>query len=191
MPGRKPCEPGCTCGHHNRLGLSPEGRRERKRAQDLEKVKRYQARNPEKVSEYQRSYQKAHPEIYRGGGDSQRRYMFGIEPEQLAEMWEAQQGCCYMCREPLDMEAKRGFVIDHDRSHCRGRRSCGDCILGLACDACNVGCGRFGDDPDRMERAAAARRAAMASAAERIDAKPVQAELPINVAPLKRRKDVG
>lgn len=114
------------------------------------------------------------------------RQTFGVEPERITAMWDEQGGCCYMCGEPLDMEAKRGFVVDHDRSHCRGRRSCGECILGLACDSCNVGCGRFGDDPDRMERAAAARRAAMAEARERINGKPVQGELPLNVVSIDR-----
>lgn len=68
-------------------------------------------------------------------------------------MAEAQMGCCYLCGEPLPVEPRKVHV-DHDHSCCRGSRSCGTCIRGLACEACNTGVGMFGDDPDRMRRVA-------------------------------------
>ena len=37
---------------------------------------------------------------------------------------------------------------------CRGERSCGTCIRGLACQRCNYGISQFGDDPERMRRVA-------------------------------------
>lgn len=69
-------------------------------------------------------------------------------------MAEEQQGCCYLCNEPLDMEAYRAVHVDHDHSCCRGQKSCGTCIRGLACQKCNQGIGQFGDDPERMRRVA-------------------------------------
>jgi hypothetical protein len=44
--------------------------------------------------------------------------------------------------------------IDHDHSCCRGKKSCGTCVRGLACGDCNTGVGLFGDDPERMRRVA-------------------------------------
>ena len=66
-------------------------------------------------------------------------------------MFAAQAGCCYLCGEPLEGRATH---IDHDRSCCRGNKSCGTCIRGLACQLCNQGVGQFRDDPDRMRRVA-------------------------------------
>jgi hypothetical protein len=167
------CPEGCGCGRHAAR---------KTREEKLETQRAWRKAHPEYVREKNRAWNEANRarvQEYRkkNGRAFHVRHTFGVELTEVADRWEAQQGLCYMCGEPLDWEAKRGFVIDHDRSHCRGKKSCGDCILGLACDACNVGCGRFGDDPDRMERAAAARRDAMAMAAARIGAKPAQGEL--------------
>jgi hypothetical protein len=80
--------------------------------------------------------------------------MYGLSPERVAQMTAEQDGCCYLCGEPLDFEKKHGFTIDHDHSCCRGQRSCGTCVRGITCGKCNAGVGHFGDDPDRMRRVA-------------------------------------
>ncbi len=69
-------------------------------------------------------------------------------------MATAQDGLCFLCNEPLDFETPRRVHIDHDKTCCRGRRSCGTCVRGLACNKCNAGIGHFGDDADRMRRVA-------------------------------------
>jgi hypothetical protein len=35
--------------------------------------------------------------------------------------------------------------VDHDHNHCKGDRSCGDCVRGLLCADCNRGLGSFHD----------------------------------------------
>jgi Recombination endonuclease VII len=108
-----------------------------------------------------------------------------MTPEQWDEMVAAQEGACYLCDEPLDLEAPGKVHVDHDHACCRGERTCGRCIRGLACDLCNRGIGAFGDDPDRMERVAAKLRAASAAADRRsADGQ----ELPLNVARLRRKE---
>lgn len=78
------------------------------------------------------------------------KHRFGITLEQWGELLVAQGGCCYLCTEPLDVDSRTGVHVDHDHACCRGKRSCGTCIRGLACQKCNQGIGQFGDNPDRM-----------------------------------------
>jgi hypothetical protein len=79
---------------------------------------------------------------------------YGLDRLGFAALAAAQNRCCYLCGEPLDLDQPRSIHVDHDHSCCRGTRSCGSCIRGLACDDCNRGIGMFGDDPERMRRVA-------------------------------------
>lgn len=64
----------------------------------------------------------------------------------------SQGGVCAVC---LRQAPDDYYVVDHDHSCCPARtRSCGQCIRGLLCDACNLGIGKLGDDPDVLARAA-------------------------------------
>lgn len=107
------------------------------------------ARNPDKVRERQRRYdakrkddpkrieQKKH--IARA---SSLRLKYGITQEQYDEMVRRQNGLCAICEHaPI----QKVLVVDHD--HKTG------VIRGLLCDACNVGLGRFGDDPKLLRAA--------------------------------------
>lgn len=82
------------------------------------------------------------------------QHRYRLTPERRAEMIAAQDGCCYLCGEPLDLANPRKVHIDHDHECCRGGRSCGTCIRGIACDPCNRGIGYFGSSPERMRRVA-------------------------------------
>lgn len=212
MP-KTPCQPGCTCGLHNRLGLSPEELKERKRAQSANRSRQYQAGVRSQVTP-KREGKPCSPECTckrhssaaweRGNrGASQRRWQqenpltpeqrrathlkhrFGLTLDDWAQMLADQHGCCYLCSEPLDTETPRAIHVDHDHSCCRGDKTCGNCIRGLACDPCNKGIGHFGDDPDRMERVAARLRAANTKIAARRESRD---ELPANVRRIKRQE---
>jgi hypothetical protein len=64
---------------------------------------------------------------------------YGITGEQAAEMLDAQDGLCAICRErPADH-------VDHD--HLTGR------VRGLLCFNCNGGLGQFRDDPELLRAA--------------------------------------
>ncbi len=41
--------------------------------------------------------------------------------------------------------------IDHDHACCPGSYSCGSCVRGLLCWACNVALGIVKDDPDVLK----------------------------------------
>lgn len=155
--------------------LSPEGLRERNQAWGRESTRKYKENHPERV----RKTQKA----------SRVKFLYGLSPEAYSGLIAGQDGCCYLCAEPLDLANPKNVHVDHDHSCCRGIRSCGRCVRGLACEACNRGIGAFGDDPERMMRVAGRLAAAIAKVEAARRAAPVQEELPINVAPLRRRKE--
>lgn len=70
-----------------------------------------------------------------------RNSKYRLTDTQYAAMVEAQAGCCAVCAQPSKL------VVDHD--HATGE------IRGLLCDPCNVGLGRYDDDPERLMAAAA------------------------------------
>lgn len=80
-----------------------------------------------------------------------RESRYNISPERQNEMLLAQGGICPICETPLTLATAH---VDHDQSCCSGRTSCGQCVRGFLCADCNIGLGRFGDDPKRLQRAA-------------------------------------
>lgn len=157
--GASPCPADCTCARHGKSRVIDWDNPEARRAYNRQKAAERYAADPEPAKEAARKWREANPgrrgRLRNEAADL--KYMYGITPRQWQEMFDAQAGCCYLCGEPLDTEAKSrgvGISIDHDHSCCRGRRSCGSCIRGLACMPCNAGIGNFGDDPGRMRRVA-------------------------------------
>jgi hypothetical protein len=58
-----------------------------------------------------------------------------------------QGGACAICRSAAPGGQGR-FHVDHDHACCAGRSTCGKCVRGLLCSACNAGIGLFQDDTD-------------------------------------------
>jgi len=52
----------------------------------------------------------------------------------------SQHGRCAVCGDPLPAEAA---LVDHDHSCCSGQKTCGKCVRGLVCSACNLGLGNL------------------------------------------------
>jgi hypothetical protein len=74
---------------------------------------------------------------------------YGIDEARFDQILEAQNGCCPICRRVPDVA-----VIDHDHSCCSGSKtSCGACVRGILCAACNAGLGFFRDDKESLTRA--------------------------------------
>jgi hypothetical protein len=76
---------------------------------------------------------------------------YRVTPEHYSALLEAQGGVCAVCELP-DATGK-DLAVDHDHGCCPVPRSCGNCVRGLLCSRCNLGIGRFGDDPDRVQAA--------------------------------------
>lgn len=60
---------------------------------------------------------------------------YGITGEQYRAIYEAQDRCCAICR--LAIGWRKRLAVDHDHTCCPGPKSCGKCVRGLLCSACN------------------------------------------------------
>jgi len=139
--------------------------------------KEYQDRNRDKLHRWQRAYRLRHPErdrerhrVYREANQEQARAWLlrrrhGMQPEDWAAMWTAQDGKCYLCSGELAAEKAH---IDHGHSCCGPNRSCPVCRCGLACEQCNRAIGLVRDDPARLRRMADALEAANRGVVERM-----------------------
>ena len=74
----------------------------------------------------------------------------GITPEDYDKMLAEQDGRCAICRTDKPRSG-RAFAVDHNHRTGKGR--------GLLCESCNRGIGYLGDDPARLDAAAAYLRA--------------------------------
>jgi hypothetical protein len=74
---------------------------------------------------------------------------YGITLDRFEEMVAEQDGKCFLCRRPPSGTTPSSSVLymDHDHTTGKPRRP--------LCHDCNTSLGRFGDDPDLMERGAA------------------------------------
>lgn len=70
-------------------------------------------------------------------------------PGVYAAALAKQGGACAICRASVPGGQGR-FHLDHDHACCAHRSTCGKCVRGLLCSACNAGIGLFQDDPDLL-----------------------------------------
>ncbi len=77
-----------------------------------------------------------------------------ISPERHEALLIEQKGVCAICKRPPETFGIRHLDIDHDHRCCPGTYSCGKCIRGLICIACNRALGLFQDRLDILRLAA-------------------------------------
>ena len=72
--------------------------------------------------------------------------------ERRTKLWQAQNGYCAMCEQPLDYDEA---VVDHDHSHCdvSSVQACGDCDRGALHSNCNLLLGLAHDSVELLEKA--------------------------------------
>lgn len=73
---------------------------------------------------------------------------YGLTIKQYERMLKKQKGRCAVCKRK-DSGDRRGHRMHVDHCHDTG------VVRGLLCSNCNMGIGKFGDDPERLEIAAA------------------------------------
>lgn len=125
---------GCRCDDCCKM-------REKKNARSRE----HYATNREKDRAKNRAWFAANPEYPREYALKQK---YGLTSEEYEEMLLAQDGVCAICHKYC--LTGRRLAVDHDRSCCPGKKSCGKCIRGLLCSNCNQGLGKFKDSRDLL-----------------------------------------
>lgn len=109
--------------------------REQHKDQLAESVRKWRAKNPERVAASERkSGIKKH----------------GMTIEQFDALFVKQGGACAICAETDD---GRRLSVDHDHSCCPGVFSCGECVRGLLCKHCNYAIGHFRNSVEIMQEA--------------------------------------
>jgi Recombination endonuclease VII len=122
--------------------------------------------------------------VYTNAVDKMRAWKHGMTPEQWQAMWDAQNGRCYLCGEPMTKSERasrgvsrdpRSVVMEHLHGHCADpRKTCAVCRRGLACQRCNVLIGLAGDDPVLLRVIADALEIANTTVRVRVAALPIQ-----------------
>ncbi len=79
---------------------------------------------------------------------------FGVDDQRLAEMLAAQGGGCAICGK-TEPGGRGDWHVDHDHTCCSGRKTCGQCVRGVLCAACNWMLGSARDNADVLMAAAA------------------------------------
>lgn len=107
-----------------------------------ERTRRWRAENPGRATAISRSWQLRHPETYEANC---KRYQYNID---INAMWVAQGGLCACCGTSMQRGGKNplSVCVDHDRSCCAGKKSCGQCVRGLIHRNCNLVLGYAKDD---------------------------------------------
>ena len=108
-----------------RADLTPE-QREKLRKQDRERQRQRRKENPEKAKEIgHNAYQRAKE---RNGGvnpwlSASRKWRHGGDHEEMwVAFWDAQDGKCYLCGEPLDTESHYGVQVEALAKLSQGRQ---------------------------------------------------------------------
>lgn len=76
---------------------------------------------------------------------------YKLSLDRYREILASQGGRCAICGidAPTDIRTSR-FHVDHDHACCPGTKSCGKCVRGLLCHACNTALGNFKDSPENL-----------------------------------------
>lgn len=87
-------------------------------------------------------------------GLAQRMKRYGLTVEKYDALLDSQGRGCAICGS-FEPGGYGTWHIDHDHACCPEAESCGECVRGLLCAACNVGIGNLRDDPNILLAAAA------------------------------------
>ncbi len=102
----------------------------------------YQTKNSQNKKEITRRWFKENKQRV---AELDRRYKFGIEPEEFAVLLAQQDSRCAICRIVISLDIKRNIFVDHD--HTTGK------TRSLLCRHCNTALGMFKENIATMQSA--------------------------------------
>ena len=120
----------------------------------------YDARTPDGRRAYERDSRERRFHVIRAGAI---RTAFGMDMGVYQQLFVEQKGLCAICEKP-ETATRAGKVKWLAIDHCHDSNA----VRGLLCQGCNTGLGALGDDPERLERAAAYIRKARQDQADNV-----------------------
>ena len=129
--------------NRERIAEQAKDYRRRNAAERKKRRKAEYAADPERFKRQSREWQAANPEKR----FEQRLRKYGITAVQYRQILARQGGGCAVCG-LTDSGDRRGGRLHVDHDHDSGQ------VRGILCTNCNLGIGKFGDDPGRLRRAA-------------------------------------
>lgn len=132
-------------------------RTDEQRAISREYSRRYREEHPDRVKASRKKYEDANRQLITERTVEKRRVYHlkryhSMTPLEYEQLWESQDGRCYLCGDKL--VRGRETHIDHDHECCGAGESCFQCRRGLACGHCNLVLGHVFDSPARLRRIA-------------------------------------
>ena len=110
--------------------------------------KTYNSKDPEAVRKRKRMWARDHAS---DASVRARIYKYGIDPERLDAMLEAQDRSCGLCGKGF---SNNEIFVDHDHDCCPTAKTCGNCVRAILCRACNQGIGLLQESPELLRAAA-------------------------------------
>ena len=138
---------GMRDGHRNDCKLCNLAAKKARTALDpvanLERVKRWQRENPDRLNAYRRAYRQR-PERKRAERESHLQRQYGMSLADYERMFERQAGLCRIC----GVRPRKGTNLHVDHDHETGA------VRGLLCFKCNNAIGLFDESHDLFQAAA-------------------------------------
>lgn len=76
---------------------------------------------------------------------------YSLTVEKFERLLREQSFSCVICQSEFSESNKPH--VDHDHKCCKGQKSCGTCVRGLLCNACNIALGKLKDNAESLRRA--------------------------------------
>lgn len=116
-----------------------------------EKTAQWHKDNPDRL----RSWEKANPDRVRLTRRRATLRSMGMTEASFDALWKMQGSCCAICKRTENSMRNKAFAIDHDHRCCPEIGfSCGKCVRGILCSACNTMIGQAKDNPETLIQAA-------------------------------------
>jgi Recombination endonuclease VII len=113
---------------------------QRMRENDPEKYRAWLDKN----NAYKKASFKADPEKHRWSTIHKK---YKLTKQMYLDLLEQQNGVCAICQ---NLPKKQWLAVDHDHACCPGIKTCGECVRGLLCGACNAFIGRINENPQNL-----------------------------------------
>jgi len=123
---------------------------DQKRRENAARMRAYRAKYPEASRAYSRHWHETNRErVKRNQRAWRARNWKKVAGYRAKKYGISQEEYTHLADAPCDICGKRNIEPSHiDHDHTSGK------IRGALCEKCNLGVGLFGDDPERLERAA-------------------------------------